>query len=103
MKKYEFTGETKEIQVLYRNVILHRIKAVVAFGIVEVGEICGWIEKEENLSHEEKAWVYGNAEVWGSAKVYGNAEVCGDAESNRIKKDARLTGKTVATSWKEDE
>ena len=86
MKKYEFTGETKEIRLLFRTATLHRIRATVAFGIVEVGDLGGWIEKEENLSHEGKAWVWGNAEVWGNAKVcgdaevWGNAEVCGDAE-----------------------
>ena len=80
MKKYEFTGETKEIRLLFRTVTLHRIRATVAFGIVEVGDLGGWIEKEENLSHEGKAWVCGDAEVWGNAKVWGNAEVCGDAE-----------------------
>ena len=86
MKKYEFTGETKEIRLLFRTATLHRIRATVAFGIVEVGDLGGWIEKEENLSHEGKAWVCGNAEVWGNAKVcgnakvWGNAEVCGDAE-----------------------
>jgi hypothetical protein len=74
MKKYEFTGETKEIRLLFRTATLHRIRATVAFGIVEVGDLGGWIEKEENLSHEGKAWVCGDAEVWG------NAEVCGDAE-----------------------
>lgn len=75
MKKYEFTGETKEIRLLCRTATLHRIRATVAFGIVEVGDLGGWIEKEENLSHEGKAWVCGNAEVWGNAKVCGNAEV----------------------------
>ena len=80
MKKYEFTGETKEIRLLFRTVTLHRIRATVAFGIVEVGDLGGWIEKEENLSHEGKAWVCGDAEVWGNAKVWGNAEVCGDAK-----------------------
>jgi hypothetical protein len=80
MKKYEFTGETKEIRLLFRTATLHRIRATVAFGIVEVGDLGGWIEKEENLSHEGKAWVWGNAEVCGDAKVWGNAEVCGDAE-----------------------
>lgn len=74
MKKYEFTGETKEIRLLFRTATLHRIRATVAFGIVEVGDLGGWIEKEENLSHEGKAW------VWGNAKVWGNAEVCGDAK-----------------------
>lgn len=54
MKKYEFTGETKEIRLLFRTATLHRIRATVAFGIVEVGDLGGWIEKEENLSHEGK-------------------------------------------------
>ena len=80
MKKYEFTGETKEIRLLFRTATLHRIRATVAFGTVEVGDLGGWIEKEENLSHEGKAWVCGNAEVCGDAEVCGNAEVCGDAE-----------------------
>ena len=80
MKKYEFTGETKEIKLLFRTVTLHRIRATVAFGIVEAGDLGGWIEKEENLSHEGKAWVWGNAKVYGDAEVYGDAKVCGDAE-----------------------
>lgn len=75
MKKYEFTGETKEIRLLFRTATLHRIRATVAFGIVEVGDLGGWIEKEENLSHEGKAWVCGDAEVWGDAKVCGDAKV----------------------------
>ena len=75
MKKYEFTGETKEIRLLFRTATLHRIRATVAFGIVEVGDLGGWIEKEENLSHEGKAWVCGDAKVWGNAKVCGDAEV----------------------------
>ena len=80
MKKYEFTGETKRVELWNRTATLHRIKATVEFGFVKVGELGGWIEKEENLSHEGKAWVWGNAEVWGNAKVWGNAEVCGDAK-----------------------
>ena len=80
MKKYEFTGETKEIRLLFRTATLHRIRATVAFGIVEVGDLGGWIEKEENLSHEGKAWVWGNAKVWGNAEVCGDAKVWGNAE-----------------------
>lgn len=75
MKKYEFTGETKEIRLLFRTATLHRIRATVAFGIVEVGDLGGWIEKEENLSHEGKAWVCGDAEVWGNAKVFSASHV----------------------------
>ena len=80
MKKYEFTGETKRVELWNRTATLHRIKATVEFGFVKVGELGGWIEKEENLSHEGKAWVWGNAEVCDDAKVWGNAKVCGDAE-----------------------
>lgn len=69
MKKYEFTGETKEIRLLFRTATLHRICATVASGIVEVGDLGGWIEKEENLSHEGKAWVWGNAEVFSASHV----------------------------------
>lgn len=75
MKKYEFTGETK--QWLGRT--LHQIRAIVDFGDVKTGDIGGWIEKEENLSHEDTAWVYGNALVYGDAWVYGDAQVYGNA------------------------
>ena len=80
MKKFEFTGETKTISLLFRTATLHRIRAVEEFGLVKVGDLGGWIEKEENLSHEGKAWVYGDAEVWGNAEVYGDAEVWGNAK-----------------------
>ena len=75
MKKYEFTGETKEIKLLFRTAVLHRIRATVSFGFVKIGDLGGWIEKEENLSHEGKAWVWGNAKVCGDAEVWGNAKV----------------------------
>ena len=76
MKKYEFTGEVK---VVYGRT-LRKIRAAIAFGYVKAGEDGGWIEKEENLSHEGNAWVCGNAKVWGDAKVWGNAWVWGNAE-----------------------
>ena len=86
MKKFEFTGETKTISLFFRTATLHRIRAVAEFGLVKIGDLGGWIEKEENLSHEGKAWVCGDAKVWGNAEVcgdaevWGNAKVCGDAE-----------------------
>lgn len=75
MKKFEFTGETKTISLFFRTATLHRIRAVAEFGLVKIGDLGGWIEKEENLSHEGKAWVFGDAEVFGDAKVCGDAEV----------------------------
>ena len=68
MKKFELTAE------FVTNVFgkkLFRIKALVAFGDVEKGELGGFIEKEDNLSHSGDAWVYGNAQVYGNAWVYG--------------------------------
>lgn len=73
MKKYEFTGETK---VVFGKT-LHRIKALISFGSIKAGELGGWIEKEENLSHDGNTWVTGNAEVSGDALVTGNAWVTG--------------------------
>ena len=80
MKKFEFTGETK---TLFDGTVLHRIKALVRIesnaGNIKVGDIGGWIEKEDNLSHDGNAWVYGNAGVFGNALVYGDAWVFGNA------------------------
>ena len=76
MKKFELTAE------FVTNVFgtkLFRIKALVAFGNVEKGELGGFIEKEDNLSHDGEAWVYGNAWVSGNAQVYGDALVYGNA------------------------
>ena len=64
MKKFELTAE------FVTNVFgkkLFRIKALVAFGNVEKGELGGFIEKEDNLSHDGDAWVYGDAQVSGNA------------------------------------
>ena len=94
MKKYELTGEVK----VKFGVTFKRIRALIDFGNVKKGELGGFIEKEENLSHEnyacvyddawgsgsaevyDDAWVYGNAWVYGDAWVYGNAEVSGNAD-----------------------
>ena len=80
MRKFEFTGEIKTISLLFRTATLHRIRAVEEFGLVKVGDLGGWIEKEENLSHEGKAWVRGDAKVFGNVLVRGNAEVYDEAE-----------------------
>lgn len=75
MAKYILTEETKEVN----GFILHRIEAVKDFADVKCGDKGGWIEKEENLSHEDNAWIYDNASVYGDANVFGNAKVYGEA------------------------
>lgn len=64
MKKFELTNE------FITNIFgtkLYRIKALVGFGDVKSGELGGYIEKEENLSHSDDAWVSGDAQVYGNA------------------------------------
>lgn len=77
MKKYELTGETKEIG----GVTLHRIRALIDIPehAVNVGDLGGWIEAERNLSQEGSAWVADEACVMDSARVIGAALVMGSA------------------------
>lgn len=86
-KKYELTETTIEFNCR----TLHRIKALRDFADVKAGDLGGWIESEENLSHTGNAFVYGDskvcdlanvscdAKVSGNAKVTCNAKVDGDA------------------------
>lgn len=57
MKKFELTTESIETVSGEK---LFRIKALVSFDAVEAGELGGYVEKEENLSHEGNACC-----VWG--------------------------------------
>ena len=71
-KKYILTDE--------KSGKLSRIKAVKSFGSIKEGDLGGWIESEENLSHKGNCWVLGKAKVYDKAKVFGNAQVYGKAE-----------------------
>ena len=75
-KKYELTDEI----IKWYGKTLHRIKALKDFGNIKEGDLGGYIEKEDNLSHNSDCWIYGNAQVFGNAEVYGNALVFGYAE-----------------------
>ena len=85
MKKFKLTTDTK----MWFGRKLFRIQALVDFKDVKKGDLGGYVEKENNLSQDGNAWVYGNARVCGDAWVYGNARVCGDAE---VSGDARVCG-----------
>ena len=71
-KKFEFTEETKTTSW---GVVVKRIVALRDFGDVKVGDKGGFLEKEENLSHDNDCWVYDEALVCGQALVYGQARV----------------------------
>ena len=98
-EKYELVESNK---IIFGNVILYRIKALVdILNIVKAGELGGYVESEKNLSHEGNCWVgdgasvygnayvYGDAQVYGDAKVYGNAQVSGNA---KVYNDAYIYG-----------
>ena len=70
-KKYILTEETKEVG----GRILHRIQAVRDFDAVQKGDLGGWVESEENLSHDGNCWVFGDGEVFGNARIGVNAYI----------------------------
>lgn len=45
--------------------------------LVKKGELGGYVEKEENLSHEGGCWIFEDAEVRDSGRVEGNARLVG--------------------------
>jgi carbonic anhydrase/acetyltransferase-like protein (isoleucine patch superfamily) len=108
MRKYRLTDETK----IVGGHMLKRIQAIVNIRSMGVrsGDLGGFVEREQNLSHEGSAWIAndacvyqgarvedsacvsmnaeacskarirGNAEVFGSANIHGNAEIFGNAK-----------------------
>lgn len=74
-KKYELLDDTMD----FNGITLHRIKALKDFGDVKAGDIGGYIEKEENLSHEGNCWIGEEAKVYEYAEVSEDAQVLGEA------------------------
>lgn len=102
IKKYELTNDTIELE----GCILSRIRALRDFGDIKAGELGGYIEKEENLSHDGNCWVKDNAKVYNFAKVLDDAEVKGNAilkygavvcNNACIKDDAILNGMSIVS------
>ena len=75
-KKYRLTDETINI----KGITLYRIEALKDFSIIKKGDKGGFVQSEDNLSHERNCWVCENAKVYGRARIYGNAIVGGNAE-----------------------
>ena len=90
MKKYELTNDI--VQIFGKT--LHRIKALRDFGDVNAGGLGGYIETESNLSHDDTAWVSGDAMAYDNARVYGNARVSGNA---RVYGNAVVSGNALVS------
>jgi hypothetical protein len=78
--KFKLTSETK---VCFGKT-LYRIESLVDFGSIKAGDKGGFVEKEENLSQSDNAWVYDNACVSGNARVSGDARVYDNARVSPI-------------------
>ena len=74
---------------------LYRIVALKDFADVKAGDKGGYIESEDNLSHDGAAWVYDNAQVFDKAKVSDNAQVKDNAHVHgytQVAGNARISG-----------
>ena len=99
-KKYELTDEFIEH---WSGKKLYRIRALVTFGSVVVGQLGGFVESEKNLDQSllGNAWVFDDAQVFDDARVYGDAQVSGNAQvfgnawvfdDAQVFDDARVSG-----------
>ena len=74
-KKYKLTDE----YIVHYGIKLFRIEALKDFRNVRKGDKGGFVENENNLSHDEDCWISGDAKVFGDASVYENAKIFGNA------------------------
>ena len=74
-KKYKLTDE----YIVHCGIKLFRIEALKDFRNVRKGDKGGFVENENNLSHDEDCWISGDAKVFGDASVYENARIFGNA------------------------
>ena len=91
MKKYELTDDS----ITFMGRKLFRIRAIRSFNDVAVGDLGGYIEKEENLSHDGDAWIYNDAWISGNARIYDYARISGNARiygNTFIYDNARIYG-----------
>jgi acetyltransferase-like isoleucine patch superfamily enzyme len=114
-KKYELTGT----KIVSGDRTFYQIRALRSFsnpnyGEVLEGEYGGFVEHEDNLSHEGNCWVScvsivsenarvsDSAIVQNEAQVYGNAEISGNAiisDGPRILDNAIVSGNAVVCGY----
>ena len=84
---------SKKYELIESNISgFYRIKSLKNFDNVKIGDIGGYVEKEDNLSHIGDCWIYDNAIVSGNAMVSGNAIVSDNA---MVSGNARVSGDAV--------
>jgi len=94
MQKYELIDEPYS----FNGHTIRRIRALRDFGNVKAGDLGGWLEFEDNLSHDGDCWVADNAKVMDSAQVKDNAIVRGNA---KIEDQAQVYGCAIVEEYAE--
>ena len=90
-KKYEFTGSVMRIDGHY----VKQIVAIRSFGEIKKGVKGGYIQSEDNLSHDGDCWVYPDGVVAEHAVVQDNAKVySGIVFNSAVIKDNANIGRT---------
>lgn len=91
MKKYSFTGDTMYFEGTQLKRIYY-VKDIPPY--VKKGELGGWIESEDNLSHDGYCLALQNSKIFGNAKVIENAKII---EDSILKDNAILKGESLQT------
>lgn len=77
MQKYKIIESTA---IEYEGHKLYRIEALRDFANVKKGDRGGYVETENNLSHEGNCWIYNDAKVYGRARVFEDALIWRNSE-----------------------
>ena len=96
-EKFVVTDVSFEVRHPWTNKFIcrvYRIRALRDFGNVKKGDVGGYVESEQNLSHDGDCWVTDDAIVRGNARVSGNALV---SDRAIVKDDAIVDGDSHVT------
>lgn len=90
-KKFELIAPTDR-QAADRR--LWQLRALRDFGDVKAGDLGGFVEYENNLSHDGECWIYDYASVSSGARVTEDAQV---RDSAMVSGNAHLQGEVVVS------
>lgn len=102
MKKYRISDDPSHVKEVTipgsgRTIKVRRIIAEkeIPEWAIDAGDLGGYVENEQNLSHDGMCWIGENAIVCEDARVYGNARVNRNAF---VYGDARIYGNVRVTA-----
>ena len=97
MEKYEILMD-KENTIEWKGHTLHRIRALRDFGDIRKGDIGGFVENENNLSHKGNCWIYDDAKAMDDSIMYDNSRICDKSE---LHDDSRMYNYTRMYDYSE--